>query len=95
MRPYAANTNRGRTVARDDIHHRTADQPKSLANLAAKVARHGARQDGAQMAARELGEHMTARQLSLARPWTMVDLQNRKQPWQPIMMRPGPIPWPT
>lgn len=44
MRPYAPATNKGRTVCGDDIHHKTADQPKT----AAKAMRHAARQQGKQ-----------------------------------------------
>lgn len=44
MRPYSPPSNRGRTRAGDDIHHRTADQPRTAARHAAKAARHGARQ---------------------------------------------------
>jgi len=46
MKPYAPATNRGRTVAVDDIHHRTADQPRKAAARKAKAARHAARQQG-------------------------------------------------
>lgn len=46
MRPYTPPTNVGRKVAVDDIHHRTADQPRTDAAKAAKAARHGARQAG-------------------------------------------------
>lgn len=45
MRAYAPDTTKGRIVARDDIHHKTADQPKERAVKAAKAARHAARQD--------------------------------------------------
>ena len=44
MKPYVPDTNKGRVVARDDIHHRTADQPRKLAERSAKAARHSARQ---------------------------------------------------
>lgn len=46
MKPYAPATNLGRTRGGDDIHHRTADQPRAAAKKSAKVAKHGARQDG-------------------------------------------------
>jgi hypothetical protein len=46
MKPYSPNTNIGRTVAGEDIHHRTADQPRRAAKIAAKAARHAARQEG-------------------------------------------------
>lgn len=46
MHPYAPPTNLGRTRSIDDIHHKTADQPRSDAKKAAKAARHGARQAG-------------------------------------------------
>lgn len=44
MKPYTRPTNAGRTVGMDDIHHKTADQPRSAARRAAKAARHGDRQ---------------------------------------------------
>jgi len=47
MRPYAPQTNKGRTVAGDDIHHRTADQPRAAAKGSAKAARHAARAEAA------------------------------------------------
>jgi hypothetical protein len=43
MRPYAPSTNRGRTIAGDDIHHRTADQPPKARKASAKAQRHAAR----------------------------------------------------
>lgn len=46
MKPYTPPTNLGRKVGVDDIHHKTADQPRSAAKAAAKAARHGARQAG-------------------------------------------------
>lgn len=45
MRPYTPDTSKGRIVAGDDIHHRTADCPRPGAKLAAKAMRHAARQD--------------------------------------------------
>jgi len=48
MRPYTRRTNKGRTIARDDIHHATADQSRQSAQTCAKAARHGARQEGRQ-----------------------------------------------
>ncbi len=45
MKPYTPNTDRGRTVSGDDIHHKTADQPKAGAKSSAKVMRHAARQE--------------------------------------------------
>jgi hypothetical protein len=50
MKPYAPPTNIGRTRAVDDIHHRTADQPRADAKKAAKAVRHAARQAGKQEA---------------------------------------------
>ncbi len=44
MKAYSPNTHKGRTVGGDDVHHRTADQPKRAANAAAKALRHAARQ---------------------------------------------------
>lgn len=46
MKPYAPQTNKGRTVSVDDIFHRTADQPRHDRIAAAKSAAHGARQEG-------------------------------------------------
>lgn len=46
MRPYTPDTDKGRTRAGDDIHHRTADQPRAAAEPVAKASRHAARQDG-------------------------------------------------
>jgi hypothetical protein len=54
MKPYTRNTNRGRAQGGHDIHHRTADLPKASANKVAKLARHGARQDGKASITREL-----------------------------------------
>lgn len=54
MHPYAPQTNKGRTVAGDDIHHRTADQPRAAAKPSAKAARHAARAEAAQMIARSI-----------------------------------------
>ena len=48
MRAYAPATNKGRTVSGNDIHHKTADQPKTAAKAAAKAMRHAARQQGKQ-----------------------------------------------
>lgn len=46
MKPYSAPTDKGRTVAEGDVHHRTADQPRPHAKAAAKSLRKGARQHG-------------------------------------------------
>jgi hypothetical protein len=48
MQPLAPNTNKGRTVSRDDIHHSSADQPKSSCNASAKKMKHAARQKAKQ-----------------------------------------------
>lgn len=50
MKPNSPKTNKGRTVGADDVHHKTADQPKTAANAAAKALRKAARQDGKQQA---------------------------------------------
>jgi hypothetical protein len=52
MKAYTADSNKGRTVGGDDIHHKTADQPKRSANAAAKAQRHAARQEGKRQAHR-------------------------------------------
>lgn len=44
MKPYTPNTLKGRVVAGDDIHHRTADQPQKAAKASAKRMTHAARQ---------------------------------------------------
>jgi len=54
MKPYVAPTNIGRTRAVDDIHHRTADQPRAAAKKSAKAAKHGARKAGKHDAAQLL-----------------------------------------
>ncbi|MBK3779874.1 hypothetical protein G3A43_06375 [Paraburkholderia aspalathi] len=54
MKPYAPGTSKGRTVAVEDVHHRTADQPREAANAAAKALRHSARQDGQKQVETEL-----------------------------------------
>jgi hypothetical protein len=54
MRPYTPNTKKGRTVGCDDIHHKTADQPKRGANAAANTMRSATRQDGQRIIESEL-----------------------------------------
>lgn len=51
MKPYSPTTAKGRTVAGDDIHRHTADQPRAAAKAAAKAMRHAARQQGSRQAA--------------------------------------------
>ena len=55
MKPYTPQSNKGRTVGGDDIHHRTSDMPKSGSKVIAKVAKHSARQDGTKSIAAEIG----------------------------------------
>lgn len=43
MKPLAAQTNSGRTKARDEIHHRTADGGRSARPAVAKAQRKAAR----------------------------------------------------
>lgn len=50
MKAYSPATNKGRIVDSDDVHHKTADQPKRAANAAAKALRHAARQDAKKLA---------------------------------------------
>ncbi len=50
MKPYSPQSNKGRTVSVDDVHHKTADQSKQAANAAAKSLRKAARQEGARQA---------------------------------------------
>jgi len=45
MRPYTANTNAGRTKARDDIHHRTVDGGRANRPATAKAQRKAARRE--------------------------------------------------
>ncbi|MYM92504.1 hypothetical protein [Duganella vulcania] len=46
MKPYTPASNIGRTIGGEDIHHRTADQPRQAAKASAKPAKHAARQQG-------------------------------------------------
>lgn len=46
MKPLSPPTPKGRTVAVDDVHHKTADQPKRAAEAASKALKHAARQHG-------------------------------------------------
>ena len=48
MIPYSPKTKHGRAVGGHDVHHKTADQPKALANKSAKVLKHAARQHAKQ-----------------------------------------------
>lgn len=50
MKPYTPNTDRGRTIGGDDIHHKTADQPKAAAKSSSKAMRHAARQEARRLA---------------------------------------------
>lgn len=54
MRPYSPDTDKGRTRAGDDIHHRTADLPRAGAKTVAKASRHAARQDARETIAAEV-----------------------------------------
>lgn len=44
MKPYSPPTDKGRTVAVDDVYHKTADQPRREAKASAKALRKQARQ---------------------------------------------------
>lgn len=46
MKAYSPSTNKGRVVAGDDVHHKTANQPKWMAKKQAKTLKHAARQQG-------------------------------------------------
>lgn len=46
MKAYTPQTNKGRTIGINDIHHKTADQPKEAAKASAKAGKHSARQEG-------------------------------------------------
>lgn len=52
MKPYTPDTDKGRRLAGDDIHHRTANQPRKAAAIQAKRMRHAARQQGRRVAGR-------------------------------------------
>ena len=54
MRPYSPDTDKGRTRAGDDIHHRTADMQRAGSKTVAKATRHAARQDARGVIATEL-----------------------------------------
>lgn len=43
MKPYSPPTNKGRTRSIDDVHHKTADQPRAAASKTAKALKHSAR----------------------------------------------------
>ena len=46
MKPYSPTTDKSRTVAVDDVHHRSAHQPCEQAKAAAKALKHSARRQG-------------------------------------------------
>lgn len=46
MRPLAPATDKGRTVAGDDVHHKSRDTTPGYADAKAKSMRHAARQEG-------------------------------------------------
>lgn len=52
MQPLTPTSNAGRTAARDDIHHKTADGGRAHREAQAKACRHAARQE-ARLAAKE------------------------------------------
>lgn len=54
MKPYTPDTSKGRTVAGDDIHHRTADTTKEWRTSRAKRQKHSARQYGKKLAPSDL-----------------------------------------
>lgn len=45
MKPYSPRTNKGRSVAIDDIHHKTSVY-RDRATASAKAMRHAARREG-------------------------------------------------
>lgn len=61
MKPYTPMTDGGRTTGGDDIHHKTADQPRAAAKMSAKASRHGARQAARRSIALSLVESQVAR----------------------------------
>lgn len=52
MKPYTPNTNKGRTIGRDDIHHKTADISRFSAKAYSKSAKHAARQEAKNLQAK-------------------------------------------
>lgn len=48
MKPLTRNTNKGRTVSVDDIHHKTNDTSPSDRKASAKAQKHGNRQEAQQ-----------------------------------------------
>lgn len=54
MKVYSPETNKGRTVAIDDIHHNTADQSRHSAKFDAKRMKSAARQNAKLLMANEL-----------------------------------------
>jgi hypothetical protein len=46
MKVYAPPTKKGRTVAVDDVHHRSADQPTKDRKASARALKRSARQHG-------------------------------------------------
>jgi hypothetical protein len=54
MKPYSPQTNKGRTVSIDDVHHKTADQPRKAQKAAGKRLKGSARQEAKRIC--ELGE---------------------------------------
>jgi hypothetical protein len=60
MKAYTADSNKGRTVGVDDIHHKTVRWgTKKAANASAKSQRHAARQDGKRQASHNILEKNT------------------------------------
>ena len=57
MKAYSPQTSKGRTVAGDDVHHKSADQPKPAANATAKALKKAARQEGQQQAKTGTSRH--------------------------------------
>ena len=50
MKPHTSDTNTGRTKARDDIHHKTADGGRTNRAATAKAQRKAARQSAKKLA---------------------------------------------
>lgn len=44
MHPYSPSTQIARVISINDVHHKTADQPRRDRRAAAKILRHAARQ---------------------------------------------------
>lgn len=56
MKPYTENTNKGRLVSRDEIHHKTQDGGELNRKATAKTQRKAARRQGKKLIINEIME---------------------------------------